>query len=202
MLLGAMMLTSAGCHSRSRDPIMARENRAGVYAAVLGELRRESRADWVLVSALLPMTELDSELRDKVIAELPTTRKAIAAFVDAQSRSGDVFRSAVLAGAPWITVSLLQLDSLRASVRAAETNGGAIRGARNEAFWQEWQRRFPATAGYLFLSPVSVTNGGRSALVHLTIACGSICGETELRLLERDTAGGWRTVRRLRVSER
>jgi hypothetical protein len=201
-LLGVMALMSAGCYSRSSTMLMARDASIDVYTAVLGELRRESRADWVLVDTLLPMTALDRELRNKVITELPATRRMIDAFIEAQHRTPDTLSAVVLRSVPWSAISPRQLDSLRAGVRSEALAAAAPRSARNDAFWRAWQRQFPATAGYLIVSPASVTDNGRSALIHVTSACGSICGETELRLLQRDDGGEWRTARRLRLSER
>ena len=201
VLLGAIVGMSAGCRGIRRGTPLLVGDRALVYAAVLTELRHESRAEWVVVDSLLPTDEIDGDLREKVVAELPSTRRMLDAFVETQRTSSDRFQSVTLPGAKWATVSMLRLDSLRASVRADVASGNAARGARNDTFWQQWQRLFPGSAGYVILSPASIANDGQIALIYVRIACGSVCGETELRMMRRESSGGWRTMRRLRLSE-
>ena len=200
-LLGAIVVVSAGCRSKRNNELLPLDDRARVYAAVLQELQHDSRADWVVVDTLLPAREIDSGVRDKVIAELPISRREIDAFIDAQRAPADRFHSVVLPDAHWTTVSMLRLDSLRSAVRADIASGVTARGVRNDAFWQLWQRLFPGSAGYVILSPASITDDGTTAVVHVRIACGSVCGETELRRLRRGANGSWRTIKRLRLSE-
>ena len=200
VLLGVIIM-SAGCHGIGRRAPLPIGDRARVYAAVLEELRHESPAERVVVDTLLPTDELDGDLRDKVVAELPATRRVVDAFVKTQRTSVDRFQSVILPGARWVTVSVLRLDSLRAAVRADVASGNTVRGARNDAFWQQWQRVFPGSAGYVILSPASIADDGQTALIHVRIACGSVCGETQLRMLRRESSGGWRTIRQLRLSE-
>ena len=200
-LLSAVVVVWAGCHSNRSNAPLPMDDRARVYAAVLQELRHESRADWVVVDTLLPAQEIDADLRDKVIAELPITRRAIDVFIEAQRAPIDRFQAVSLPDAHWTTVSMLRLDSLRAAVRADIASGVTARGVRNDAFWQLWPRLFPGSAGYVILSPASITDDGTTAVVHVRIACGSVCGETELRRLRRGANGSWRTIKRLRLSE-
>ena len=200
-LLGAIVVVSAGCRSKRNNELLPLDARARVYAAVLQELQHDSRADWVVVDTLLPAREIDSGVRDKVIAELPISRREIDVFLEAQRAPADRFHSVVLPDAHWTTVSMLRLDSLRSAVRADIASGVTARGVRNDAFWQQWQRLFPASAGYVILSPASITDDGMTAVVHVRIACGSVCGETELRRLQRGANGSWRTIKRLRLSE-
>jgi hypothetical protein len=200
-LLGTIVVVSAGCHSNRNSTPLPLDDRARVYAAVLAELRHDSRAEWVVVDTLLPAYEIDSDVRDKIIAELPISRRAIDAFIEAQREPIDRFQSVVLPDAHWTTVSMPRLDSLRAAVRADIASGATPRGVRNDAFWQQWQRLFPGSAGYVILSPASIADDGATAVVHVRIACGSVCGETELRSLRRGANGNWRTINRLRLSE-
>jgi hypothetical protein len=176
-------------------------DRARIYATVLEELQRESRADWVLVDSLLPTDEIDADVKEKAIRELPVSRRSVDAFIEIQGSSVDRFQSIALPSGRWMTVSVQQLDSLRAAVRTAVAAGVTPRGIGNDAFWQRWQQRFPGTAGYVILSPASIDNDGLTALVHVRTTCGSICGETVLRRLRRDGGGAWRTTGRLRLSE-
>ena len=201
VLLGVIVVMAAGCHRIGSKTLLPISDRALVYATVLEELRHESRAEWVVVDTLLPTDELDADLRDKVVTELPATRRMVDTFVDAQRVSSDQFRSVTLPAAYWTALSMQRLDSLRAAVRADVASGNTVRGARNDAFWQQWQRVFPGSAGYVILSPASIADDQQTALVHVRIACGSVCGETQLRMLRRESSGGWRTIRRLRLSE-
>ena len=176
-------------------------DRARVYAVVLQELERESRADWIVVDSLLPTDEIDVEVKEKAIRELPVSRRSIDAFLDVQSASVDRFQSIALPSARWMTVSVERLDSLRAAVRA-EIAVVTPRSIGNDAFWQVWQRRFPGSAGYVTLSPASISDDGVTALVQVRTACGSVCGETVLRRLRRDNGGTWHTTGKLTLSER
>ena len=129
------------------------------------------------------------------------SRRALDTFLDAQRGTLDRFQLVSLPSAHWRAVSVHYLDSLRATVRAEISAGITPRGPRNDAFWLLFQRRFPGAAGYVMLSPASFADDGITALVHVRTACGSICGQTELRRLHRNAGGVWRTTSRLTVSE-
>jgi hypothetical protein len=102
--------------------------------------------------------------------------------------------------AAWASVSMAHLDSLRALSRGGSESGGD-RSVRIDAFWRQWYRAFPGSGGYLVLSPASVRSNDAMAIVHVRIACGPVCGDTELRVLRRDPHGTWRTTSRVRLSE-
>lgn len=200
-LLGMIITMSAGCHSGRTYAAITLNDRAQMYAAVLQELQHESRADWVVIDSLLPAEDIDGDVKEKAVRELPISRRALDAFLAAQRSPVDRFQSIALPSEHWMTLSVQRLDSLRAAVRAGITAGTTSRGVRNDAFWQQWQRRFPGSAGYVILSPASIAADGVTAMVHVRTACGSICGETQLRRLHRDEGGAWRTTSRLTLSE-
>ena len=130
--------------------------------------------------------DFERELRDFLAAQrMPTTR---------------VFRD-VLPDARWRLVSSTRLDSLRAAARREITTGAVQRSIRTDQFWQLWYRAYPSSGGYVVLSPAGVSANGALALVHVRIACGPVCGESELRLLRRDADGEWRTTGRVKLSE-
>lgn len=200
-LLGTTITLSAGCHANRVGNALPIDDRARVYTTVLAEVQHESRADWVVLDSLLPTDDIDDDVAEKVVQELPISRRALDAFLAEQRTSVDRFQSVSLPSAHWRAASVQQLDSLRATVRAGIIAGTTPREPNNDAFWSLFQRRFPAAAGYVMLSPASITEDGTTALVHVRTACGSICGQTELRRLRRDASGAWHTTSRLTVSE-
>lgn len=200
-LLGTMWLCTAGCHGLPRASRLQAADRARVYAAVLADVRRDSSTTWVVVDSLLPARDIDADLYDKVISELAISRQALDAFLVVQRAPDDQFEAAMLPGAQWSPVSMARLDALRAASRVEAAAGVAQRVSRGDGFWNQWRRAFPGASGYVILSPASIARDGRTAVVHVRVACGEVCGESELRLLHRDAAGTWHTTGRVRLSE-
>ncbi len=162
-------------------------------------MRRDAAGTWVVVDTLLPTHDVDAEQHDKVIAELPITRSMLGAFLAAQRRPSDRFATGMLPDARWKSVSLSQLDSLRAMAR---TDAATLpRPGANDNFWRQWYRSFPGSGGYVILSPAIISTRDGVAVVQVSLACGPVCGETELRLLQRDDQGEWRTTGRVRIAE-
>ena len=197
-LLGLSTLFAAGCHSSARTASRANA-RAKVYAAVLSEVRRDTTAIWVVVDTLLPARDVDAEQHDKVMTALPITRGMLDAFLAMQRRPADRFGAAMLPGEGWTRVSTSQLDSLRAIARSDAV--AAPRTDRGDGFWRQWYLAYPGSGGYVILSPASISTSEGVAVVQVRIACGPVCGETELRVLRRDDDGVWRTTGRVRLSE-
>lgn len=197
-LLGLSSLLVAACHSRASHAsrVLAR---AKVYAAVLKEVRRDTAATWVIVDTLLPTHDVDAEQHDKVIAGLPIRRGMLDAFLAVQRRPSDRFDTGMLPDARWTRVSMSQLDSLRLMARTDAA--AAPRTGRSDVFWRQWYRTFPGSGGYVILSPASISTSDGVAVVQVRIACGPVCGETELRVLQRDERGEWRTTGRVKLSE-
>jgi hypothetical protein len=201
VLLGTVMPLVTACRGRSGASVLAAPERARVYAAVLQEVRRDSSSNWIVVDSLMPTHDVDAELQDKVLSDLAITQGALRAFLHAQRTPADHFRTEMLPDARWSRVSPLQLDSLRALARADVASGAVPRGPRNDGFWQHWYRTFPGSGGYVILAPASIAADGSSAVVHVRVACGPLCGEAELRVLHRDASGTWHTTGRVRLSE-
>ena len=101
----------------------------------------------------------------------------------------------------WRVVSMSVLDSLRSVARSDAVRSAVVRGVGRDGFWQQWYRAYPSSGGYVVLSPASVSDDGSSAVVHVRVACGPVCGSSELRLMRRDPTGRWRTSGRVRLSE-
>lgn len=200
-LLGTICLCTAGCHGLGHASPLQAADRARVYAAVLDDVRRDSSTTWVVVDSLLPARDIDAELHEKVISELAISRRALDAFLAVQRAPVDHFQRAMLPGAEWAPVSLERLDALRAASRVEAAASAAEHTSRGGGFWTQWRRAFPRASGYVILSPASIARDGRTAMVHVRVACGEVCGESELRLLHRDAAGTWHTTGRVRLSE-
>ncbi len=200
-LLLSLITLVAGCRGFRPGVSLAAADRARIYAAVLQEVRRDTAARWVVLDSLVPTTDIDAEQHDKVITELPITRDALDAFLRVQRNPAERFQSGMIPDARWIAVSMPRLDSLRAAARADASLAPIPDGPRPDRFWQQWYRAFPGSAGYVVLSPASISHRGDEAVVHVRIACGPVCGETELRVLQRDDQGLWHTTRKVRLSE-
>ncbi len=198
VLLALAALLTAGCHSSASNASRALA-RAKVYAAVLREVRRDTAAIWVVVDTLLPTRDVDAEQHDKVIAALPIKRGMLDAFLAVQRRPADRFAMGMLPDVRWTRVSMSQLDSLRAMARSDSAT--LQRTGRTDVFWRQWYRAYPGSGGYVILSPASISTSDGVAIVQVRIACGPVCGETELRLLQRDAQGEWRTTGRVMLSE-
>jgi hypothetical protein len=197
-LLGMSTLFAAGCHSSARTASRA-SAREKVYAAVLRDVRRDTAATWVVVDTLLPTHDVDAEQHEKVMTALPITRGMLDAFLAAQRRPADRFGAGMLPGVGWTRVSSSRLDSLRAIARTDAA--AAPRPDRGDGFWRQWYLAYPGSGGYVILSPASISTSDGVAVVQVRIACGPVCGETELRVLRRDNEGVWRTTGRVRLSE-
>ncbi len=200
-IAGVVMLGATGCRSLPSKSTADVSARRRVYAAVLTELRSDTAASRVVLDTLIATTDIDTDLHDKVLSGLSITPRALDDFLHLQRHPVDRFDAAMLPDARWAVVSTSRLDSLRAAARAERSAGTSAARARVDAFWQQWYRAYPASGGYVVLSPASISTSDGVAVVQVRIACGPVCGETELRLLRRDAAGVWRTHGRVRLSE-
>ncbi len=206
-LLAVMFIGATGCRRAGSGSLLPAADRASIYASVLSELARDSLARPVVLDALVPSTELDAEQHDKVLTGLAIDRSLLHAFLQAQRAASARVDPLALPDARWVAVSARHLDSLRTRSRSAAANGGAMPPAaaaptaRGPAFWREWYRLHPGSGGYIVLSPAGVSRDGTAAIVQVRIACGPVCGETELRLVRRSAASGWRVTGRIRLSE-
>lgn len=199
-LFATLLLTLAGCHhGRVRGASLTDTERARLYAAVLVDIGRDSVATPVVLDSLVPTTDIDADVAQGVLVQLPVSRASVDAFRAAQGR-GAPLSAAMLPDSLWRTVSQRTLDSLRTAARADAASGAMPRSTRNDPFWQHFARTFPAARGYVVLSPAGVSRDGREALVYVHRACGAVCGESELRLMRREQDGTWRTAGRMQVS--
>jgi hypothetical protein len=199
--LGVIALMLGGCHGHNGTTTLAIPAHAAVYAAALRDVRGDTAASWLVIDSAFPARDLDAELQEKVLAELPITRRVLDAFLRTQRKSIAQFDAAILPDSRVQFVSASQLDTLRITARAA---GDAARNGNvpgRDGFWMQWSRAFPRAGGYIMLSPASLSADGASALIHVRVACGPTCGTTEMRLLQRDAAGMWRTTARVSLSE-
>lgn len=201
VLLGAGMAGMIGCHAGPPASALVASDHARIYAAVLRDVTRDTTARWVVLDTLLPTTDIEADQYDMVRQALSISESDLRAFLTAQRLPTRRVVPAMLPDLHWRLVSVERLDSLRAIARGEVANGTVTRGARNDHFWRLWYRAFPASGGYVAMSPASISANGAFALVQVRIACGPMCGESELRLLRRDASGMWRTTDRVRLSE-
>ena len=166
---------------------------------MLRDLRRDSASAPLVLDSLVPTTDIDAEVAEGVMVQLPVNRRSVDAFRAAQG-TGAALSATMLPDSLWRTVSQRTLDSLRGAARADLANGTIPRTARNDAFWQHFRRTFPRSTGYVVLSPAGLSVDGREALVYVHTSCGAVCGESEMRLMRRDGDGIWRTKARMLVS--
>lgn len=199
-LLALLTLGGTGCH-RSRPASLSPDDRARLYASVLQELRADTAMRWVVIDSLLPTTDIDADLHEKVTTELRISSAVLDGFLAAQRTPSDQFRPAMLPGGRFMPLHMAQLDSMRRKVREDIASGRAERGANNDLFWRRWSGAFPGAGGYVILSPALITADGREAMVHVRVVCGPVCAEAELRHLRRDAGGAWRTMAKVRLSE-
>lgn len=200
-LLGALLAFASGCHAVRSEGTLAASERARLYAAVLREVRPDSAARLIVVDSLLPTTDIEADQHQLVLGGLSITRPMLEDFLRVQRAPGDRFQGLMLPDAGWSLVSVAHLDSLRAAARSVAVRDSAGRGVRRDAFWQQWYRTYPSSGGYVVLSPASISRDGSMAMVHVRVACGPVCGASELRLMRRDPAGTWRTQGRVTLSE-
>jgi hypothetical protein len=200
-LLGVISIVVGACHAQNSTTTLRTPTHAAVYAAALRDLRGDTPASWIVIDSLMPARDIDAELQQKVLAELPITRRMLNAFLRTQRVSGQHVDAAMLPDAHWRIVSTSALDGIRAAARTVSDPAHTGDVQRGSAFWMQWSRGFPGMAGYVSLSPASLSTDGASALIHVRVACGATCGTTELRLLRRDAAGVWRTTVRVSLSE-
>ena len=189
----------SGC--QSLRPAAADPTRAQMYASVLRALARDSSARWVVVESLVPATDFDTELDEKVFAELHISRRDLNAFHNVQRAPRERFHAAMIPDSRWTAISLQRIDSLRERARQDITAGVAARGANNDLFWRRWSAAYPGASGYVLLSPASVSRDGTNAVVRVSIVCGPVCAESELQHVQRGADGVWRTTARVRLSE-
>lgn len=198
-LFATLLATLAACHRGGARASLTEGDRARLYAAVLVDLRQDSVAMPVVLDSLVPTTDIDADVAQGVLVQLPVSRASVDAFRAAQLR-GESLRAAMLPDSLWRTVSSRTLDSLRSAARADAASGAMPRSVRNDPFWQHFARTFPRARGYVVLSPAGVSRDGREALVYVHRSCGAVCGESELRLMRREADGTWRTAGRMLVS--
>jgi hypothetical protein len=198
---GGLLIIIAGCHAITAKQSPVSADRSALYAAVLRDVRGDSASHWVVVDSLLPTTDLEADQHAMVLSGLAISRRELDAFLTVQRMPRDRFQPVMIPDARWRMVSMPQLDSLRAAARADAVSSPGPRTARPDRFWLQWQRAFPASGGYVVLSPASVSADGAMAVVHVRVACGPVCGETELRVMRRDAGGAWHTRGRVRLSE-
>ncbi len=201
VLPGLFASMIAACHPHSGSASLPAADRDRLYAAVLRDVSRDSAVAWVVVDSLRPANDIEAELQDKVMAELPISREALDAFLAAQRMPVAQVHAAMLPDARWALVSNARLEALREAARAEAADGVGRTAGQAGGFWTQWQRAFPGSGGYVVLSPASIWRDGATAVVLLRTACGAVCGETELRLLRRAANGEWRTTGRVRLSE-
>jgi hypothetical protein len=199
-LLSLLALGTAACH-RARPATISPEVRAKVYASVLADLRPDASGRWLVIDSLLPATDIDADLHEKVITALRISSATLNGFLDVQRAPVDHFHAAMLPGDRFTPLRAAQLDSMRRQVRADIASGVEARGVNNDLFWRRWSGTFPGTAGYVILSPAMISADGREAMVHVRVVCGAVCGEAQLRHLQRDTGGAWRTTGTVTLSE-
>ncbi len=197
LTIAALLVLTGACHRTLRTtpdaPVtLARPSR--MYAALLGELRREGGTASVVIDSLLPTDGLDADVAEGLVASLGITRADVAALLAAQRRGGARVDGAMLPDSTWRTVSVRALDSLRTLARAQP------RDPRSDPFWARWNAAFPNSAGYVILSPAAFSTDGTEAIVHVRVACGATCGTSEVRVLRRDPRGQWHTARRVPIS--
>jgi hypothetical protein len=196
-----IMAVATGCRHGSSTTGLVRPTDASIHTAVLRDVSPDSATRWVVLDTLLPTIDLEADQYDSVREHLSISERELRDFIAAQQHATRRIVAGMLPDARWRVVSATYLDSLRAAARHDVTNGTAARGVRNDQFWQLWFRTFPGSGGYVVLSPASVSRDGGLALVHVRIACGPVCGESELRVLRRSASGDWRTTARVRLSE-
>ncbi len=190
-----------GCHTGPSTSALVPSDHARVYAAVLRDVARDTTTRWVMLDTLLPTTEIEADQYDMMREALSISERELRAFLTVQRLPTLPVASGILPDARWSLVSAARLDSLRATARREIASGTAARGVRNDLFWQHWYRAYPASGGYVVLSPASISANGALALVQVRIACGPVCGASELRLMRLDSTGRWRTSGRVRLSE-
>jgi hypothetical protein len=190
----------AACH-RARPSLISPEVRIKVYASVLADLRPDTSVRWLVIDSLLPATDIDADLHQKVMTELRISSATLNGFLDAQRAPVDQFHAAMLPGDRFTSMRAAQLDSMRRQVRTDIASGADVRGVNNDLFWRRWSGAFPGTAGYVILSPAMISRDGREAMVHVRVVCGAVCGEAQLRHLQRDGGGAWRTTGTVTLSE-
>jgi len=200
-LLGTGMALVVGCHASPPATALVPAERARIYAAVLREMPRDTTTRWIVLDTLLPTTDIEADQYDMVRQALSISEQELRVFLSVQRMPTPRMMSGMLPDARWRLVSAAQLDSLRAIAQREIATGTVSRGIRNDNFWRHWYSAFPSSGGYVVLSPASVSGNGAQALVHVRMACGPVCGSSELRLMRRDPTGTWRTSGRVRLSE-
>jgi hypothetical protein len=199
-LLSVFSLAATACH-RTRTVTLAPEVRARVYASVLADLRADTAARWQVIDSLLPVTDLDADLHEKVMTELRVSSATLHGFLTAQRTPVDRFQLSMLPGDRFAPLRMAQVDSMRRKVREDIASGAAERGVNNDLFWRRWSGAFPGSASYVILSPAMISLDGREAMVHVRVVCGAVCGQAQLRHLTRDAGGAWRTTAKVTLSE-
>lgn len=204
LLLGTTLLALTACASFPRRPAgLGADDQRAIYTTVLTEVQRSQPAALAVLDALMPATDIDADQHETVQDALGIDAALLRDFLRTQQQTGAPVTGVVQSGGRvWPMVTLARLDSLRAASRAQATAAAAAGAAPPRgAFWGQWQQAFPSTAGYVILSPVGVTADGSVAIIAVRVACGPVCASHELRRLERTADGGWRTTRRVSLSE-
>jgi hypothetical protein len=197
----ALLSVVGGCHRNYVSAQLTEDERGRLYSAVLTELGAEPSKPSMVVDTLLPAEGFDAEIASGLVASLAISRADVAALMRAQQRDGARIGTAMLPDSRWRTVSVRTIDSVRAVAlreRQAVPTGQST--PAGDAFWRHWRASFPASRGYVIVSPAGVSADGGAALVHVRTVCGPVCNEAEVRLLRRDVRGVWHTVRRVPVA--
>ena len=155
----------------------------------------------MVIDSLIPATDIDVNLYDKMVAELDVSTAMLDAFMAVQRTVSDQRRAPIPAGRRFSPMRAADLDSMRLEVRQDITTGAAERGPNNDLFWRRWRAAFPGIEGYVMLSPAIVSSDGRQALVQVRVVCGPTCGKAELRHYRREGRGDWRPALTVILSE-
>lgn len=196
----ALLLTLTACLPWHHAATLPASEVARVYAAVLSEVRPATATHPVVIDTLMPATDVDAEHEQMVVEQLSVSARWYQRFVAAQTRTHGHVSDRMAPDSVWRVVPPSVLDSLRQAARSGAPVAGGASTGRLDAFWSRWNTRFPDSGGYVMLSPITVSEDGTEAMVHVWKACGSVCGLTELRRLRRDANGQWHTVGRVELS--
>jgi hypothetical protein len=181
--IASCVLSLTACGPSTGERAASEEGERGALAAFLHATVGGSPRDTVLLldSALvyeLPGPESVPEWRaqfDSIPAEL--TRKLAAASTPRRLVARTHFPR------PLRTLSERDL----AELFAADGRDG----------WQRFAERYPRHRSFLSMSPIVLSDDGRSALLYYEVHCGSLCGSGNLLWLMRTDDGQWQVKRSL-----
>jgi hypothetical protein len=211
-LLSVVAIGGSGCHRTRVAALLSAPECAQIHAAVLITLRTERAAlitaPIVVLDTLAPSTALESDMHEKVLSTLSIDRGLLDRYLAAQQPPSGRVSDQLWQDARWTFVAPRTLDTLRATARNAAVHDSTAAPARTASpnasakrFWQLWDSRYPASHGYIALSPAGVSRDGAAVLIQVRAVCGPVCGTTDLHLLRRSADGGWRVTARVRLAE-